>query len=115
MEINEWLEKFKYLWINKDLQGVMSLFSDDVTYFETPFLQLKSMEEIFNEWKVVLEQESINFDYSVFSETNRKSTILWDLSYTLNGNKYNYKGIYLIKLNDQGLCRYFHQTCEGQE
>lgn len=115
MDINDWLEKFKVLWISKDLQGVMSLFSDDVIYFETPFLKLNSKKEILDEWQVIMNQENIDLSYSTFSETNSKSTVIWDLSYKRDGEKFNYKGTYLIEVNDQGLCKYFHQTCEGQK
>lgn len=115
MTINDWLEKFKDLWINKDLQGVMSLFSDDVTYFETPFLKLNSKKEILNEWHVIISQEDIDFSYSLFSETDSKGAVIWNLSYKRDGEKFNYKGTYLIELDNQGLCKYFHQTCEGQE
>lgn len=113
--MNDWLEKFKGSWINKDLQGVMSLFSDNVVYFETPFLKLNSKKKILDEWQAIMNQENIDFRYSVFSETDSRGTVIWDLSYKRNGEQFNYKGTYLIELDNQGLCKYFHQTCEGQE
>lgn len=115
MEISSWLEKFKDLWVSKDLQGVMALFSEDVVYFETPFLQLKSKKEILDEWRAIAEQEEINLNYSVFSKINNKSAVVWNLSYKLDGQILSRKGTYLIELDNKGLCKYFHQTCEGQE
>jgi len=115
MNINDWLENFKDLWISKNLQGVISLFSDDVIYFETPFLQLNSKKKILDEWRAIMNQEDINFSYSIFSEIGSQSAIIWSLSYKRDREKFNYMGTYLIELNDQGLCKYFHQTCEGQK
>ncbi len=40
MNINDWLNKFKNSWEGKKIDDVLSLFSTDVVYYETPFHEL---------------------------------------------------------------------------
>lgn len=112
MKIKEWLENFKKYWEYKELTKVMSLFADDVIYFETPFVQLNSKEELLREWQGVLSQDDISVEFDIFSEVDRKSAVLWDLTYKKDGVSHNMKGTYLVKLNQEGKCTYFLQTCE---
>lgn len=116
MDINNWLGKFKEYWERKNLDGVLSLFSDDVEYFETPYLKLESKEAILSEWQGVLLQDDIFFNYSIFAEAEEKNAVLWELAYKKDGIEHGCKGTYLIKLNPEGLCTYFYQICEeGKE
>jgi hypothetical protein len=114
MKIEDWLERFKKYWESKDLQKLLSLFSDDVVYYETPFVKLKSKEEILKEWQGVLLQDNIKLDYSIFSNDRNKSTVNWELHYSKDNVDNNLKGTYLIELDSDGLCTYFHQTCESR-
>lgn len=113
MEISIWLERFEKAWLNKDLRAVINLFSNDVVYFETPFIQLKSSEEILEEWQEVLKTENIEFEYEIFVENQRKGVVNWSLAYDIEEKSVSLKGVYLIKLNEEGLCDYFFQTCES--
>lgn len=115
MDIDKWLEKFINFWIGKDVQGILSLFTDDVIYFETPYLQLKSKEEILSEWEGIKSQDNVGLALTVFSKSENKSSILWDLTYKKNGEKHNFKGTYLIELTQEGKCKYFYQTCEERK
>lgn len=108
--INQWLDSFKTNWKNKDINAVLSLFSNDVAYFETPSKKLNSLEEIRNEWNSILEQNNIEIDFDVLSKEDDKYKISWKLMYADNHNViYDYKGIYLIKLNKENKCEEFIQ------
>lgn len=111
-EINDWLINLKKFWVEKELQSVLSLFADNVTYFETPFLKLNSKKKILKAWQAIIDQEDIALDYSVFSVDDGKYTVFFDLSYIRNGHYRHCKGTYLLTLNSQGLCDYFCQVCE---
>lgn len=112
MGVEKWLESLKQYWANKDLTNVIALFSDDVEYFETPYTRLGSKEEILKEWQGVLSQENITLDFSIFTEFEGKSAVIWELSYAKDEITHSYKGTYLIGLDNEGLCKYFYQTCE---
>ncbi|NVP18184.1 nuclear transport factor 2 family protein [Candidatus Gracilibacteria bacterium] len=113
MNINDWLNKFKYSWENKNIDDVLLLFSANVIYYETPFHKLNGLDEIKKEWLAILDQNEIDLRYSVFSIDDNKYTIQWDLKYfSKDGNQFHFSGVYLIKLNEMGLCDEFRHYCE---
>ena len=113
MNIDDWLNKFKYARENKNINDVLLLFSADIIYYETPFHKLNDLNEIKNEWGVIIDQNEIDLKYSVFSKDENKYTIQWDLKYfNKDGNQFHFSGVYLIKLNEIGLCYEFIHYCE---
>lgn len=113
MDVIDWLTKLKINWGQKNIDGVLSLFSPDVLYYETPFHKLLDFNEIRKEWEVIKDQNQISFEFNVFSGSNNKFTVQWDLKYSNNENiRFHFKGLYLITLNKAGLCDQFIQYCE---
>lgn len=95
--------------MSTDIEGVLSLFTDDAVYYETPFQQLDGNEAIRDEWETVREQEDITLDFQVFNREGRRYTVQWELEYRENGEKKQYNGVYLIILNSNGKCEEFWQ------
>lgn len=115
MDINGWLNKFKSSWENKNFKNVLSLFSNDVVYYESPFKKLNGFSEIEKEWATIADQESINLNFIVSTQEDNKYTVQWDLKYSKKEDKsFHYSGVYLIKLNEAGLCDEFRQYCEEE-
>lgn len=113
VDINNWLKSFKTKWINKNIDGVLSLFSDDVSYFETTTKRLNGFTEIRNEWNSILEQNNIEIDFNIISKDDDKYKVGWKLKYVDNQSViFDYKGTYLIKLNEENKCEEFIQFCE---
>jgi hypothetical protein len=113
MNIESWLNKFKEAWQNHDIKEVMSLFQKELTYFETPFHKINNLEDLTKEWQIVKSQRNIQLDYQIFSSHQNRHSIIWKLSYRDKNNApKEFAGTYLIELNDQGLCTYFHHTCQ---
>lgn len=111
--IEQWLRKFNDSWKDHDVDGVMELFSDNVQYWETPFHKLQSINEIRSEWSAIKNQFDIRLNTSVYSENEGRYTVKWDLFYSNESHqKKHWAGIYLIELNDDGKCSYFHQVGE---
>lgn len=110
--IEEWLQQFRENWDNKDVEKVLSLFTEDVTYYETPTEKL-APEELENEWKNIKEQEDIRLELDLFSSDGNKHTVQWELSYISDGKRNELRGIYLIKLNENGKCIEFWQYCQS--
>lgn len=111
MNIETWMDDFIFYWKNYDIEGVISLFDEEVEYWETPYQLVKNIEQLKQEWEYIKTQENIEIEYEVFSQHEDKFTILWNLKY----NKKEVAGTYLIQLNSQNKCIYFHQTCEEKE
>ena len=113
MTLSEWLQLFKKRWIEKDVPGVLELFTDDVEYWENSFRELLGKTAISEEWQVVKSQKNIELDTEIFSENKGSASIVWTLRYEdSDSNVYVWSGVYLMKLNDSGLCYYFRQVGE---
>lgn len=112
-QIQEWLHQFKEGWKKGDIDKVLSLFTGDVEYWETPSQKLNS-KEMREEWKSVQQQEEIELNTEVFSGDGDKYTVKWELTYKQEGQKTELKGVYLIKLNSEGKCYEFWQYCQNE-
>lgn len=110
--ITEWLKEFKNSWEAKDIGAVLELFSDDVEYWETPFKKLSSKDELRHEWSAILDQENISISTDLFATEGSIYVVKWHLSYEKDQEQSEWAGIYLVELNDEGKCEYFHQTGE---
>lgn len=109
--IDQWLNRFEQAWKDKDVEKVVKLFTEDVDYFETPLQKIEA-DQLEKEWETVKQQEDIELSTEVFSEASNRYTVQWSLSYRENGEKKELDGIYLIVLDDRGLCKEFWQYCQ---
>ena len=102
--VDEWLNKLKDYWFNKDIESAVSLFKNTLFYQETPFMKpYTTLEEIKEEWQHV-KNENIQFieikplaidGYTVIAQ------------WILKQNNQNFDGIYEIKFNENLECVYF--------
>ena len=50
--VEEWLNKLKDYWFNKDIESAVSLFKNTTFYQETPFIKpYTTLKEIIEEWQ----------------------------------------------------------------
>lgn len=112
-DIETWLEKFRENWKAGKVDQVLQLFTEDVDYYETPFLQLEN-DELRAEWRGVKNQQDIVLEFDVFSRENEKFVVQWSLEYVEDGGTNSLKGIYLIKLDSDNKCYEFWQYCESK-
>ena len=107
--IDNWLEQFKQRWLSKDIDGVMELFSDEVEYWETPFLKFANKQELRDEWEGVrsLEDQQLALDLYVHDAEHHKHVVRFTFSCTHDGEASRSAGVYLVTLNDAGVCTYF--------
>jgi len=81
MDILNWLNTFQNAWINKDIPVVLSLFSDQIEYWESPYQKVTTKQEIEELWKYIDMQDNIVLSLSLFSSDDDKNTVFWDLTY----------------------------------
>lgn len=108
MDINIWLRDFKKFWLEKDIESILDLFSNNVEYYENPFLKFKNKNEIEAVWKNIYKQDISFLEFEVFSREDSKFTIKWSLKY-FNEREYVFEWIYLLTLNSNNKCNYFIQ------
>lgn len=102
--VEQWLNKLKDYWFNKDIESTVSLFRNTTFYQETPFMKpYTTLEEINQEWQHI-KNENIQFieikplaidGYIVIAQR------------ILKQNNQNFDGIYEIKFNENLECIYF--------
>jgi len=110
--INEWLDKFKNGWLNRDIDRILGIFDEHVEYWETPNKKV-DFANLKNEWQAIQSQDSINLDLSVYSSHANRYTVKWKLSYNdQQATQQNWSGIYLVELDNKNKCTYFYQTGE---
>lgn len=102
--IEEWLNKLKTYWFNKDIDNAVSLFSKTTFYQETPFLKpYTTFDEIKEEWKHVVNEDIRKIEFNILAIDNLVVIVEWKLEQ----NDEVYDGIYEIKFNENLECIYF--------
>ena len=103
--IDKWLSDFQMYWMNKDIEALMSLFSEDVQYYETPFIKMEDKNAIEDLWYVIKNHDNINVEFEVFSQQFEKYAVMWKASYNNElSDPVMKKGVLLLRLNDTGEC-----------
>ena len=100
----EWLNKLKKYWIEKDIDKAVALFEKTIFYQETPFMNpYTTFEEIREEWKHVANEDIRKVEFNILAIDNLVVIVEWKLEQ----NNELYDGIYEIKFNDNLECIYF--------
>ena len=102
--VEEWLQKLKDYWYNKDIEKAVSLFEKTKYYQETPFMMpYTTIEEIREEWQHIQYENIQNIEFKILAIDNNKVIVNW----FLKQNDMNYDGIYEIEFDDDLNCIYF--------
>ena len=100
----EWLQKLKEYWYNKDIEKAVSLFEKTKFYQETPFMMpYTTIEEIREEWKHVQYENIQSIKFNILAVDNNTVIVNW----VLMQNDQEYDGIYEIKFDNELNCTYF--------
>ena len=99
--IEQWLNKLKESWFNKDIESAVSLFDKTTFYQETPFmLPYTTIEEIREEWQ---HEDIQQIDFKILAIDEYVAIVEW----ILKQNDEEYDGVYEIKYNENLECIYF--------
>jgi len=108
-----WLDTLGQAWITRDPKAAANICAKNVLYFETPFDKpLTSKKEVENIWQEVpASQKDIEFSYGIVSVNNEVGIAKWRASFTRLPSEVRdtLDGIYIVELDDNGLCTEFHQ------
>lgn len=102
--VEQWLNKLKKYWFNKDIDKAVSLFNKTTYYQETPFMEpYTTIEEIREEWQHVKDENIQNIEFNILAIDNNTLIVEWKLKQ----NDEEYDGIYEIKFDNELNCIYF--------
>ena len=100
----EWLNKLKEYWLDKDIEKAVSLFAKTTFYQETPFMKpYTTIEEINQEWQHIKDEYIKEINFKILAIDNNVLIVEW----FLKQNNQEFDGIYEIKFNDNLECIYF--------
>ncbi len=111
-DIDRWLDRFRDAWTTNDVDAVLALFADDVTYHETPDRRLDG-DALRAEWETIHEQADIDLSLDVFARDDTRFAVQWNLAYRRDGRRHASAGVYLIRLNAENLCTEFWQYTQN--
>ncbi len=102
--VEDWLNKLKEYWFNKDIENAVSLFTKTAFYQETPFMKpYTTLDEIREEWQHIKNENIQNIELKILAIDTYTLIVQW----ILKQNNKNYDGIYEIKFNNNLECIYF--------
>lgn len=102
----EWLNKLKKYWFNKDIEKAVSLFAKTTYYQETPFLSpYTTLEEISQEWLYIKNEDIKKVEIEILAIDKDNNTLIAE--WYLEQNNEIYDGIYEIRFNQNLECIYF--------
>lgn len=102
--VEEWLNKLKDYWFNKDIESAVSLFKNTTFYQETPFIKpYTTLKEISEEWQHIKNENIQLIEIKPLAIDGYTLIAQW----ILKQNNQNFDGIYEIKFNENLDCIYF--------
>ena len=108
-----WLDTLGQAWITRNPKAAANICAENVLYFETPFDKpLTSKKEVGDIWQEVpSSQKDIEFNYEIISVNKEVGIAKWRASFARLPSEVRdtLDGIYIVKLDDNGLCKEFHQ------
>jgi hypothetical protein len=99
-----WLNKLKEYWFDKDIEKAVYLFTKTTFYQETPFMKpYTTIEEINQEWQHIKNESIKKIEFKILAIENYTVIAEW----YLEQNSDVFDGIYEIKFNNELECVYF--------
>lgn len=112
-QFKDWLNKLEKAWMDLDPKNAANLFSKDVEYYESALkAPCQSWDEVYDLWNAIpTNQKDVAFNYDVLAISENLCVVNWRVERTQLPQFTNQKidGIFVFKLNKDGLCNYFKQ------
>jgi len=112
-QFKDWLNKLEKAWVNLDPKNAVNLFSKDVEYYESALkVPCQNWDEVFDLWKVIpTNQKDVAFSYDILAISRNLCVVNWRVERTQlpQSTKQKIDGIFVLRLNEDGLCNYFKQ------
>jgi uncharacterized protein (TIGR02246 family) len=119
-ELRSWLDTYGRAWETRDPELVVTLFTQDATYQETPFVKpMRGRAAIHEYWaqKVVQLQEDVRFGHEVLAVETDTGIAHWWVSFVRIRTKSKVKldGIFLLTFDRTRHCRTLREWWVKQE
>jgi hypothetical protein len=117
IQLQTWLDNYQQAWENRDPQIVATLFTEEATYYITPFNEpLRGRAAIVEYWHGVSRtQENGGFNYRILALNETSGICHWVASFTRKRKHITLDGTMLISLNTDGNCFEFREWWHRSE
>ena len=112
--LRSWLDRYGHAWESQDPGAAAAIFTADGTYQWGPFNEpIRGREAIQAAWVYATQgqQKDITFGYEILAVTADHGIARWwaSMTTTSSGVAVRMEGIFVIVLDDMGLCRSFRE------
>jgi hypothetical protein len=119
-QLDQWTKKLGEAWTALNVEAALALVDrDKVEWFESPFSPaLTSWQQVYDTWQHDLsQQKDVSFSHTVLVSDKKQGVVRWQaqLTRTTNNQKVIMDGIFLIGLNEKGLCTNFMMWIETKD
>ena len=112
-----WFKALGNAWITLDPKAAANICAEDVAYYEKLFHEpLRSPKEVENQWEKDLKyQKDVKFDSEIVAIDNNVGVARFWATFTIINPEnnaettYSCDGIFLVELDESGLCKKFEQ------
>ncbi|NTW13779.1 MAG: hypothetical protein HGA31_01980 [Candidatus Moranbacteria bacterium] len=102
--VEHWFAELKRVWIDKDIEGVRELLSNDFEYFENPFAPpLTSWETVREAWQGIRDQNISRLEIVSLLTEDSGGMAMYELTFEDgNGIVHDVRGSYYVRLDSLG-------------
>ena len=101
-KVDQWINLLRTYWINKEIEKIVNLFSDDCECYDTPFSSKGNIKE---DWKEIETQNIIDISYKIMMRNNYEFMVEFVIEY----DDGLCSAINHIKLSENLKCTYLKQ------
>ncbi len=116
---DNWLKKYGRAWEEGAPHLASELFTDDCSYFETPFSEPEiGRNGVFKYWQAVPDSQSnVTFHYRVLAVQAQTVIAHWYASFTRipSRTRVNLDGMFVLEFADTGLCSTLREWWHREE
>jgi hypothetical protein len=112
-QFTQWLDTLKEAWEERNPSLIATILDKNIEYYEIPGQKpYMSVQKVVELWQDVPQsQKNIHFDYTIISVNENVGIAHWiaDFERIKTGAQAHLDGIFLVWLNEKGLCTRFQQ------
>lgn len=107
MTYQQWLDRYRAAWIERDADAAAALFTADAVYREQPFAAPFTGRSAIREyWSTVTRSQSdIDLQYGTPVVAGARVAVEWWTTLLNDGAPLTIAGEFLLRFDDDGLCR----------
>lgn len=107
LTVTEWLAAYRRAWIERDPDAAAALFTDDASYRELPYdKSFIGRSGVRNYWaSVTSAQDEVELEYGTPIVESDRASVEWWVTMLNGGAEVTLAGSFVLRFDDDGLCR----------